>query len=343
MKKQWMAVMLGAALMISCPVYAQETEHAAVQETEHAAVQETEASSLGEEQIGKILDSLGSDRIRDARRYLADGGVIRDGYRGDAGAGLQRVLVDFGCGITIDGAVGAKTMEALHQVEEAFGLPQTEEVDLALFDMLLPLDLLTKGEADADLEAYFEKTGGPGYSDYLKACSLAAQGKYYSAKEAFENCSYGDSEARALACVQELPESGEIWRNPEIPGTDASLTFTVHSADESKGMCFVMFNMEDQVVSRVLVRGSGSATARVPAGTYHIMDGTGYEWYGATETFGPSGSYEYLTFSEEEEKKFDAWLDYGSYELEVNVPQIAEGATRVGSSGVGWKEYTGID
>ena len=43
-----------------------------------------------------------------------DGEVIASGYKGDAGAGLQRMLVDFGCDITIDGAVGAKTMEALH-------------------------------------------------------------------------------------------------------------------------------------------------------------------------------------------------------------------------------------
>lgn len=337
MKKWWVVWGLGAILAMSGSVYAQEMEAVQVQETEAEG-----GSAMDEARLGQILDALGHDSIRSTRQYLTEGGTIAEGYRGDAGAGLQQVLVDFGCGITIDGAVGAKTLEALHQVETAFGLPETNEVDLALYETLLPLELLAKGEADADLEAYFEETGGPGYSEYLSACALAAQGKYYSAKEAFESCSYADSSERAQNCVQEFPQSGEIWRNPDIPGSDTSLTFKVHSSDESRGRCFKMFNRDDQVVAIAFVKGSESATVHVPAGTYRMMDGTGYEWYGSVETFGPMGYYEYLTFSEDPDTQYDAWLDYGAYELEINAAQLAEGASSVGTSSVGWNDYLGM-
>ena len=334
--KRWVMVWVLGAMMLSCSMYAQ---------AETVEAQETEAdrpASMSEEMIGQILDTLGNDSIRGTREFLAGGGSIAEGYRGDAGAGLQQVLVDLGYGIVIDGAVGAKTMEALHQAEAAFGLPETSEVDLSLYDTLLPLDLLAKGEADSDLMDYFEESGGPGYGDYLSACALAAAGRYYSAMEAFENCTYGDSSERAQNCVQEFPQNGEIWRNPAIPGSDTNLTFTVHASDESRGRVFKMFNMDDQVVSVAFVKGSGSATVHVPVGTYHMMDGTGYEWYGAAETIGPMGYYEYLTFSEDPDTRFDAWLDYGAYELEINTSQLAEGATSVGSSSVGWNDYLGL-
>ena len=38
---------------------------------------------------------------------------------------------------------------------------------------------------------------------------------------------------------------------------------------------------------------------------------------------------------------YDANLDYGSYELSINVSEIADGATSVGSTGVGWNDSYG--
>ena len=333
MKKQ-LLLALGMAVMLAFPICAQETE------TTPAETEQVTVPGMSEEEIGKVLDALGNEAFRTTRQFLKDGGEIASGYKGDAGSGLQQMLVDFGCGISVDGAVGAKTMEALHQVQESFGLPVTEKIDLAQFDAMLPLLLLTKEdvETDIDLYGYFEENGGSGYYDYLKGCALMAQGKYYSAIEAFEYCSYGDSQEKAAACIQDLPESGELWRNPDIPGSDSGLTFTVNGSDDSRGMCFQMYNTDDQLISVVFVRGTGSATTYVPVGTYHIKDGSGSEWYGINETFGPYGYYEYLTFSEDPDVRFDANLDYGSYELSINVSEIEEGATSVGSSSVGWND-----
>ena len=345
--KKWMLMVLGLTLMAAAPVCAQETEAGApAAETEAAAVDMTAVRgpmTMDRESVWKIMNYLGDGELRTTRKFLKDGGVIEGGYKGEAGNGLQKLLVELGCDITVDGSVGAKTIEALHQVQERFGIEPTDKVDLDVYDTLIPLLLISRGEEcdEVDLQGFYDSSKGDGFYEYLKGCALAGAGRYYSAMEAFENSSYGDSQERAAACMQELPGSGEIWRNPNIPGSDSSLTFTVNGSDDSKGMCFQMFNMDDEMVSEVFVRGSGSATTYVPVGTYHIRDGSGTEWYGREEMFGPYGYYEYLTFSEDENTRFDAVLDYGSYELAINVSEIADGATSVGSSSVGWNDYFG--
>ena len=328
--------------------------------------------------IRRVLDTLGKEEYRKTFEFLADGAVITEGYKGDAGRGLQQVLVDLGCEIAVDGAVGAKTMEALHHTETVFGFDPSDQIDLELYSRLLPLAFLAVEDAEAgeeetvpaaedaetgeeetapaagdaeageedetgrisreELQEEYDKAGGAGYSDYLQACLLAAQGRYYSAREMFEKSGYGDSAERAASCAEPLPETGEIRHHPDIQGSDVSLTFTVHTTDESRGTCFKVFNPDGEEICTVLVRGGDSATVHVPAGTYRIMDGTGYEWYGSTETFGPDGKYAWLTFSEDENSRYDAVLDYGAYELEVNVAQLEDGAVSVGTSGVGWDE-----
>ena len=344
--KKHVLLVLGLAMMLTVPVCAQETEEVnpdtALTETESEMAEE-KSMTMDKKTVKKLMADLGDSALRTTRKFLKKGGVIESGYKGDAGSGLQQMLVDFGCDITIDGAVGAKTMEALHQVQERFGIEPTDKVDLAAFDTLIPLLLITKGteSSEVDLQEFYDSVGGDGYFNYLKGCALAGVGKYYSAMEAFQNSSYEDSEERVASCVQELPGSGELWRNPNIPGSDSGLTFTVNGSDDSRGMCFQMYNLEDDLVSVVFVRGTGSATTYVPVGTYHIRDGSGTEWYGLNETFGPYGYYEYLTFSEDDATRFDANLDYGSYELAINVSEISEGATSVGSSSVGWNDYYG--
>ncbi len=290
--------------------------------------------------IGQLLDALDNETYRSTRELLKGGEVVGSGFRGDAGSGVQQMLVDFGCGITVDGIVGSQTIGALHQVQESFGLPTSDSVDLETYDTLLPLLLLTKDEDVAGdlLYDYFEDKGGAGYYEYLKGCVLYVQGKYYSAKEAFESSTYGNSEERAVSCLQEWPANGELWENSEVPGSDTSLTFVVNSTDESRGICFEMFTVDGRLASVLLVKGSGSATTYLPVGTYRIRDCYGHEWYGTSEKFGPYGYYyEYLTFSEDEDTMYDAYLDYGSYQLTINASEM-QGGTSVGSTSVGWDD-----
>ncbi len=416
MKKRWLAA-LGVFVMAASPasvcaneeaggtpvrqeaVLAQEQEQPEAVPTQEQAQSETVETQVQTEDvqndsvqpgsvvpdqtvIRRVLDTLGKEEYRKTFEFLADGAVITEGYKGDAGRGLQQVLVDLGCEIAVDGAVGAKTMEALHHTEAVFGFDPSDQVDLELYSRLLPLAFLAVEDAEAgeeetvpaaedaeageeetvpaagdaeageedetgrisreELQEEYDKAGGAGYSDYLQACLLAAQGRYYSAREMFEKSGYGDSAERAASCAEPLPETGEIRHHPDIQGSDVSLTFTVHTTDESRGTCFKVFNPDGEEICTVLVRGGDSATVHVPAGTYRIMDGTGYEWYGSTETFGPDGKYAWLTFSEDENSRYDAVLDYGAYELEVNVAQLEDGAVSVGTSGVGWDESDSV-
>lgn len=296
--------------------------------------------TMDRKSVKKLMGELGESSLKTTRKFLKKGGVIESGYKGEAGNGLQQMLVEFGCDLTIDGAIGSKTMDALHQVQERFGIEPTDQVDLEAFDTLVPLLMMAKGieSSEVDLKAFYDAAGGEGYYEYLKGCALAGVGKYYSAMEAFLNSHYEDSQERARDCVQEMPDSGELWRNPDLPGTDTRLSFTVYGAEENSGMCFRLLDLEDNLVSVVFVRGASSGSTQIPAGTYHVMDGTGNEWYGINEGFGPSGHYEYLTFSDDEETRFDTSLDAGNYELSINVSELSEGATSVGASSVGWDE-----
>lgn len=341
MKKRWLSVLVVLVLLAS-PVLAEEAADGSA--AENAAAADNAPALTSAEMIGRVLDALGDEQYRKTYEYLESGETIAEGYQGDAGMGLKKMLVDFGRDIATDGAVNAETMEALRLAESLFGLEATDQVDLELYEKLLPLVLLTKeGDkaeqiGDLKLEEFYNEAGGEGYYDYLKACVLEAKGKYYSAKAAFEACSYAGSAERAQSCAQPFPESGEIWRNPDIPGEDSSLTFIVKDSDDSQGMCFRMYNADDHLVSVVFVKGNSSATACVPVGTYHIMEGSGAEWYGLSERFGPDAYYGYLTFSEDPDTMYDAVLETGAYELAINVEEIEEGATSVGSTSVGWDD-----
>ena len=329
-------LILACCVLLGSATYAEETPEPASEQISEAAA---EAAAPDEEMIAQVLDALESDTYRNTRELLKGGEVVGSGYRGDAGSGVQQMLVDFGQNITVDGIVGDQTIGALHAVQEGFGLPTTDTVDLAEFDKLLPLLYITKGDEQAAtlLYDYYDETGGSGYYDYLKGCALLVDGKTYQAKEAFENSGYGAYEERAAACALEFPSDGEIWHNSELGGSDTSLTFAVNSSDDSQGMCFQMFTEDGRSAAALFITGSGTATTYLPVGTYRIRDGSGHEWYGYKDMFGPEGSYEYMTFSDaDDDSKYDVYLDYGSYQLTINVSEIEEGADSVGSTRTGW-------
>jgi hypothetical protein len=48
----------------------------------------------------------------------------------------------------------------------------------------------------------------------------------------------------------------------------------------------------------MFIGGSGKVTAKLPAGTYFMRTGTGYDWYGPNEAFGESGYYDTLLFDD---------------------------------------------
>ena len=328
-------------------------------------VSEQSASAMApdEDLINRILDVLDSEVYRSTRTLLKNGEVVGSGYRGDAGSGIQQLLVDLGCDITVDGIVGQQTLDSLAQVQQELGLPVTEKADLDTFDTLLPILLLTRdmdaqetsGEDTSglaqDLQDFYENQGGSGYYSYLQGGAYALSGRYYAAKEAYSSTGYGDAASRAANCIQEWPGTGEVWRNPQVGGSDVSLTFTVNSSSSGSGMCFYMYSDNGTLVSVVFVEGSASATTYVPSGTYRIKDGTGSDWYGRKDAFGRAGIYEFMSFEDESEEdtgdyedpaaKYKVDLMPGGYELSVNVTEITDDGTGVGGTDVDWDSWVG--
>ncbi len=296
---------------------------------------------------GQILDALQSDQYRAAYEAIAGGETIESGSKGDTAQAVQQLLVDLGCGIDVDGSVGPKTIGALNEVQEAFGLKATESVDADLFIQLLGMRLISKDEDAADellSSAIGEQSEDPGYYSYMKGCAFQRAGRFYKAMEAYEESGYKDSAVRAASCRQDFPESGEIWRNGRVSGTDMILHITVNSGSEDSGMCFHIYTDDAQLASVLFMRGSGTVTTSLPGGTYRIKDGSGRQWYGTTDAFGRDGYYEFMSFNEEAEgiDQYRVPLESGhEYTITINVSDLEEGASQIASDSTDWESWAG--
>ena len=290
-----------------------------------------------------ILTILNNGTYSDTLAALQGGEVLTSGTVSQTASGLQQTLVDFGCDIAVDGSAGPGTFAALNGVLESFGMPQTDKVDAPLYAELLKLLLIGSNEEAARnllSDQYGEGKDG-GEFDYLRGCALFAQGKYYSAKEAFEYSGFKDYEQRAAACVQPWPSNGELWHNSNYYSNSMILSFQVNSYDDSIGRYFKVFAEDGTLAACLFVTGSGTVSTSLPGGTYKIMDATGDTWYGNEEAFGPDGYYEYMVFDEFEDDRYKTWLGDGyEWTISVNVSDTT-GGTGVGSESFDWGSWTG--
>ncbi len=75
-------------------------------------------------------------------------------------------------------------------------------------------EAMTEATTEATTEVTTEATTeNPAELEYNEACELFDEGKYYSAKKAFESSQFGDWEERAAQCFQTAPETGEIFHD----------------------------------------------------------------------------------------------------------------------------------
>ena len=290
----------------------------------------------GEASVDDVLAALNDDAYRATYDALLAGEVIQKGSKGETARGVQQTLVAFGQDIAVDGNVGPKTIAALNAVQAAFGLEQTEALDAAGYAALLPRLLVTADPDAAD--ALLMGQTDAGEYDYMRACALAARGKYASAKALFEESGWGDWAARAEACVQSWPKTGVLYKNPEVKGSSAELAVQFNT--EADTAMLVKVYTEGGVLARTMfIGGTGKATCSLPAGIYIIKDGVGKNWYGEEEAFGerPEGQYEIMTFeggSQEVELK----KNYRST-ITVNVQEDNPAAEGVGSDWESWSDF----
>ena len=72
-------------------------------------------------------------------------------------------------------------------------------------------------------------------AEYDRAVALFDEGKFYSAKAAFEKSGYKDWEQRAAACVQPMPETGELSHDENMRSDKMILVFNVNEENGDMG------------------------------------------------------------------------------------------------------------
>ena len=301
-----------------------------------AEASESNASGIPEEPAGEdeMLAALDNDVYRTTYDALLAGEVIQNGSKGDTANGVQQTLVSFGQDIAVDGSVGPRTIAALNAVQAAFGLAQTESLDATGYAELLPPLLISTNPDEADV--LLQDQMDPGEYEYMRACALVAQGKYYSAKAVFEGSGWEDWEDRAAACILPWPETGVLYRNPDVQGSSTELTVKFNT-DPDTAMLVKIYTADDVLARTMFIGGTGQATCSLPAGTYTIKDGTGKTWYGEEEAFGDEGSYEIMTF-EGGQQEVRLEQNYSST-ITVNVQEDNPDAKGVGSDWESWDDF----
>ncbi len=174
-------------------------------------------------------------------------------------------------------------------------------------------------------------------AEYERACTLFEEGRYYSARAAFENSGYGDWEERAAACVQPMPGTGVISRAENMASDEMELVFVVNAADESVGRFISVYTEDHVLAAELFILGSGSAEVGLPGGRYYVKDASGTEWYGADEQFGPDGYYENMVFDEVEGDRYLTVLDAG-YVWTITINTSTTAGQGVGSERTGWED-----
>ena len=293
-------------------------------------VQDETESSLTE----YVLTELGNSAYRETYDALRGGETVAMGAWGTTAKGVQQTLIDFGQKLSADGQAGGKTFDALHAVQDAFGMERTDKVDKAAYEALL-LRLLVLREMEEDEYSVTDKIcslpGEPVDYDecsYMMACADYLKGNYYKARERFEDCYWGDAEERAEKCVQPWPSTGQIWKDNSL-GAGTQLTIKVNG-EPDVAMHVKIYQKNGNLAAMLFIGGTGSASTWLPGGTYVIKDGTGRDWYGQEDSFGYYGDYEVMTFDDYGTTEVDLQAGY-SYTITINVQNASPDASNVGS------------
>lgn len=172
-------------------------------------------------------------------------------------------------------------------------------------------------------------------AEYDRACALYDEGKYYSAKEAFEKSAYDDWEKRVAACVQPMPETGELFHDPDMTSDNMILNFIVNEDDSDKGTYISVYTKDKKLAETLFVKGGGTVETRLPGGEYYVKDSSGTEWYGEDEQFGPNGHYESMVFNTVEGDPNLTALEEG-YQWDITINATSDTAQTVGSEEGSW-------
>ncbi len=140
---------------------------------------------------------------------------------------------------------------------------------------------------DADIQALIEECENE--IQYAEADALFEAGEYYRAYKAFGALgSFKDSADRAQGCIQAFPDNGVTYRNPDHKST--AVKFTVDNKG-FKNTYIKFYNADEELIICAFIKANEKATLRLPAGTYHMNQAYGDNWFGEDAMFGDEGKY----------------------------------------------------
>ena len=172
--------------------------------------------------------------------------------------------------------------------------------------------------------------------NYQAGLQYFEEGKFYSAYASFRMSDLEEAEEMAQKCAQPWPATEEIWHNASVKGKNMKLT--IKANQESDCAILIKIYKGDLLASCMFIGGTGSVSTNLPAGTYTIKQGSGTEWYGLTEAFGADGSYQTMTFGENDEEKIKLEAGY-AYTITVNVTDANPEADGVGTTDEEWGSF----
>lgn len=194
----------------------------------------------------------------------------------------------------------------------------------------------SSASASASTSSSSSSTEDAAKAEYDRAVALFNEGKFYSAKAAFEKSAYGDWEQRAAACAQPMPETGELFHDEGMTSGKMILAFNVNSQDENRGVYITVYTKDGKLVESVFVKGSGTVETGIPGGEYYVKDSSGIEWYGTDEQFGPGGYYENMVFNEVEGDSHLTVLEEG-YRNDITINSATSNGQSVASEESSWE------
>jgi len=117
---------------------------------------------------------------------------------------------------------------------------------------------------------------------------------FYTAYTIFRSLgSFKDSDERAEQSIQDHPATGQVYRNPDFPGSAVQLRIRT-PANDPRPTLIKVYTEDEEHVSSVFIRAGASATVRLPVGSYLFKMAYGENWFGLEEYFGDEDAI-YLT------------------------------------------------
>jgi hypothetical protein len=255
-----------------------------------------------------------------ALAFLSNGSVFADGVKDEAAKGLQRLIVQLGGDVVIDGKIGKKTIAAMQAVTYGYlgtpGAPRlaidAEAFESMLASLLVQTDAERAKRALSDTEIIY----------YQAAASLRA-GDYYAAYAGYSKAKgYLMSDEFLPACAQPWPEDGELSRSDDLIGGTCALIVQTTLSD-GMAACVKLQTEAGEPALTLFVKARGEARAQIPAGAYIALVGVGKTWFGERDGFGAEDAH-YLRVKFDGAQTLHAEGDH-SYTLTLDGMEDAEG------------------